>query len=193
MSSESIKDRSDESLVKAIVQTGNTLYFDIIYQRYAQKVYYQIISYLKDPEEAQDLMHDIFVKLYEKLGRFEGKSSFSTWLFSFTRNSTLDYLRKKGRMPRQEWDDHLAESIPEVSDNELLSIQTERLGRILDQIHPDEKAVLIMMYAHEWKMEEIADHMGISLSAVKMRIKRSKAKVKKLFDEMEEKSRKKTK
>ncbi|MEL7063196.1 MAG: sigma factor, partial [Bacteroidota bacterium] len=62
--------------MKAIVQTGNTLYFDIIYQRYAQKVYYQIISYLKDPEEAQDLMHDIFVKLYEKLGRFEGKSSF---------------------------------------------------------------------------------------------------------------------
>ena len=68
------------------------------------------------------------------------------------------------------------ENIPETGDDELLQIRSDRLAELLDKVSPDEKAILIMMYAYEWKMDEIAEKMDISLSAVKMLLKRAKAK-----------------
>ena len=168
---------SDEALVKKLVETGNSSYFSILYDRYFKKVYYQVISYVKDEEEAQDVSQDIFVKLYDRLSKFQGKSSFSTWIFSFSRNAVLDHLRNKGKLQESKIDESALENIPEVEDDELLALRSDRLAHILDQIHPDDKAILIMMYAHEWKMDEIAEHMGMGLSAIKMRIKRAKAKV----------------
>jgi RNA polymerase sigma factor (sigma-70 family) len=174
---------TDEELVRQLLATGNALYFEQLYNRYFSKVYYQTLSYLKESEEARDLTQDIFVKLYDRLAKFQGKSSFSTWLFSFARNSVIDYLRKKGKLKEESLDEAQVESIPEVEDNELLQLRADRLAHVLEEIPPDDKAVLIMMYANEWKMDEIAEVMGLSLSAVKMRLKRAKAKVLLLYQQ----------
>lgn len=173
----------DEELVRLLLETGNTIYFEQIYQRYFNKVYYQVLSYLKDAEESQDLTQDIFVKLFDRIAKFQEKSTFSTWLFSFARNACLDYLRKQGRVKEQALDEKQVEEIAEIDDTELLSIKSEQLATILEQIHPDEKSMLIMMYAYEWQMDEIAAHFGLKLGAIKMRLKRTKAKVKLLYDQ----------
>lgn len=177
MPKEKTYSQTDEQLVQLLIETGNTVYFERLYNRYFQKVYYQSLSYVKDEEEARDVSQDIFVKLYDRLSKFQGTSSFSTWLFSFARNFILDYLRKKGRLKEEHINASRLEVVEEVGDDELLSLRSDRLAHVLDQIHPDDKAILIMMYAHEWKMEEIAEYMSMGLSAIKMRIKRAKAKV----------------
>ena len=182
MSSPDLRKIKDEKLIELILETGNSQYFEIIYNRYFSKVYYQILSYVKDREEAQDVSQDVFVKLYDNLSKFRAKSTFSTWLFSFTRNAVLDHLRRIGKLKEDPADEEKLESIPEPGDDELLRIRADRLAYILDQIHPDEKAILIMMYAHEWQMDEIAEKMDISLSAVKMRISRAKQKVISLYE-----------
>lgn len=169
-------------LVSQLLETGDTLYFERLYSRFFKKVYYQVLAYVKEPHEAQDVAQDIFVKLYDRLGKFQGKSSFSTWLYTFARNTVLDHLRKKGKIQEQYIEDSRLEAIPEVADEELLQIRSEKLAYILDQVSPDEKAILIMMYANEWKMDEIAEVMGVSLSAIKMRIKRAKLKVRELYE-----------
>ena len=172
----------DEELIRMILETGNSQYFEVIYQRYFSKVYYQILSYVKNEEEAQDVTQDVFIKLYGRLAKFHGKSSFSTWVYSFARNAVLDYLRQKGKLKEESGDESMMEAIPEVDDDELLRMRSDRLAYVLDQMHPDDKAILIMMYAHEWQMDEIAEKMDLSLSAVKMRIKRAKHKVVSLYD-----------
>lgn len=165
-----------------IIASGDARYFSSLYQRYFQKVYYQVFSYLKEEESAEDLTQDIFVKLYDRLVKFRGKSSFSTWLFSFVRNAVLDHLRKKGRLKTETVEESRLEMMPEVEDDELLEIRSERLALVLDQLHPDEKSLLMMMYAYEWQMDEIAEHLNLTLSAVKMRLKRTKQKVKAIHD-----------
>ena len=173
---------TDEELIRLLLAGGGTHHYEVLYNRYFRKVYYQVISYVKEEEEAQDIAQDIFVKLYDRLSKFEGKSSFSTWLFSFARNTVLDYLRKKGRMKEDKLPERELESIPEVGDDELLRMRADRLASIMEQISPDEKAILVMMYAHDWQMDEIADFMGLGLSATKMRLKRAKLKVKELYE-----------
>ena len=177
----------DEELVELILKTGNSQYFEIIYNRYFSKVYYQILSYVKDNEEARDVSQDVFVKLYDNLSKFRAKSTFSTWLYSFARNAVLDHLRRKGKLKEDPADEEKLESIPEPGDDELLRIKADRLAYILDQIHPDDKALLIMKYAHEWQMDEIAEKMDLSLSAVKMRISRAKQKVLSMYEKTYEK------
>ncbi len=176
-----LKELSDLELIEQILQKGDSRCFAILYKRYFRKVYYQVISYVKDPEEAEDLSHDIFVKLFDKLSRFQGRSSFSTWLFSFSRNAALDYLRQRGNLKEQAIDESQLAQIPEVEDDELLQIRSDRLAVILDLLTADEKAILIMKYAHEWQIDEIAEAMGLGESAVKMRIKRAKHRAKVLY------------
>lgn len=174
---------SDQELIELILEKGDSHYFSILYQRYFRKVYYQVFAYVKTPEEAEDLSQDIFVKLYDKLSRFQGRSSFSTWLFSLSRNAALDYLRRKGNLPEQGVDESRLEHIPEVEDDELLQFRADRLAIIMSIMPADDKAILIMKYANEWQIDEIAEAMGLGESAVKMRIKRAKNRVKLLYEE----------
>ncbi|RMG27514.1 MAG: RNA polymerase sigma factor [Bacteroidetes bacterium] len=176
------KKTSDEALLKEILTHHSEEAFRELHRRYFSKVYYQCLSYVKDQAIAEDLSQEAFIKLYDRLSRFHGKSSFSTWLYSLVRNVCLDYLRKAGKSATQSMDDYQLPDMPEVEDDELLAIKVEELAVILEQIPPDDKAILIMKYAHDWQIDEIAEHLGASESAIKMRLKRAKQKVKLLYE-----------
>jgi RNA polymerase sigma-70 factor (ECF subfamily) len=178
------KKLSDEELVKRQIETGNSIYFEQLYKRYFNKVYFQVKSYLKDAEASQDLTQDIFVKLHSRLAKFQQNSTFSTWLFSFARNAITDHLRKENKIRETDLEEARLMTDEEVDDKELLQIKSERLGKILERIPPDDKAVLIMMYAHGWQMDEISEVMNLSMSATKMRLKRAKLKVLALYEKM---------
>lgn len=173
---------TDEELVRLQLETGNSTYFEQLYKRYFQKVYYQVKSYMKEPEATQDLTQDIFVKLHDRLGKFQEKSTFSTWIFSFVRNAVLDHLRKEKKLIETDLDEARYVEADDIGDNEFLKMRADRLALILEKIPSDDKAILIMMYAHGWQMDEISEVMNISVSAVKMRLKRAKVKVKDLYD-----------
>ena len=84
----------DSELISKIIAKNDTHLFAILYDRYAEKVYGKCLSFSKSAEEAQDLTHDIFIKLFLKLRTFKGESKFSTWLYSFTYNFCLNYIQK---------------------------------------------------------------------------------------------------
>ncbi|WP_317166389.1 RNA polymerase sigma factor [Yeosuana marina] len=85
---------TDEELVTLIVNNKSSQLFSVIYDRYSHVVYNKCISFVKDTNEAQDLTHDIFVKLFIKLKTFNHKSKFSTWLYSFTYNHCVNYVQR---------------------------------------------------------------------------------------------------
>lgn len=174
---------SDEDLVEVIVKSKSHDDFGILYDRYAQKVYHKCISFVKDLDLAQDLTHDIFLKVFVNLSRFSHKSKFSTWLYSLTYNFCIDYLRKNNKV-RTESDETLA-NIPDNEDDrnekELLSLRAERLGAVLDLLNPDDKAVLLMKYQDDMSVKDIEEALSVSESAVKMRVKRARAKAVELY------------
>ena len=169
---------SDEGLVKVIVESKSHDDFGVLYDRYSEKVYHKCISFVKDLDLAQDLTHDIFLKVFLNLSMFNHKSKFSTWLYSLTYNFCIDYLRKNNKV-RTESDATLA-NIPDNEDDrnekELLSLRAERLVTVLDLMNPDDKAVLLMKYQDDMSVKDLEDALMISESAVKMRVKRARAK-----------------
>lgn len=170
-------DLSDEELVK-LITSGKSDYFSILYDRYIDKVFGKVISMVGDPDESKDVTHDILIKVYLKLATFKFNSSLSTWIYRITYNFCLDFLskKKKGPLSEQEISNKDWDKEEEIDENELLSIKVERLKKILTKISPEDKAILLMKYQEDYQIIEISEILNISESAVKMRLKRAKAK-----------------
>lgn len=179
--SKEIKDLEldDASLVSKLIATNNTHLFAILYDRYADKVYNKCLSFSLSAEEAQDLTHDIFIKLFLKLRTFRGESKFSTWLYSFTYNFCLNYIQRDKKKKQERFInlDHENYSDVEISDDVIFQMKTDMLMLSLNKIDPGDKAILLMKYQDDFSIAEIQEGLGLGKSAVKMRLKRAKERL----------------
>jgi len=175
---------SDEDLVDIIVNDHQHELFAILYHRYYRKVTDKCHSLLKNRPQAEEFAEDIFSKVFEKVDTFKGNSSFSSWLYSITYNHCIDYLRLKKKMHYPQWNSK--NELPEIiddSDDEPQSIDYENLKAILDMIHPEEKALLLMKYQDNLSMKQISQSLRITEDAVKMRTKRARMRVLYLYSQ----------
>lgn len=182
-----INNLSDEDLVKAIVKTNNTLLFEILYDRYAGLVFNKCYGFSKDEDEAKDLAQDVFLKLFVKLGSFKGKSKFSTWLYAFTYNHCVNYVTRNTakKFEKQSVDYKDIENLSEENDDDdgFINMRVDTLKEALELISPDEKMILLLKYQDSLSIKELVSVLDIGESAVKMRIKRAKDKLLKVYNE----------
>ncbi len=176
------KKLSDEEIIRNILN-GKKDQFEILYSRYNRKVLDKCYSILKDRNIAIEVEQEIFSKVYEKLSGYKGMSSFSSWLYAITYNHCIEYLRHRKKLNYPEWNrnNELPEIVDEVYETDIASIRYERLLKIMEMIHPEEKALLIMKYQDNIPLKLIMSTFRISESAAKMRIKRAKARVMYLY------------
>ena len=180
-----ITELSDEEVVKLIVESQRADDFEVLYNRYVTIVYRRCLSLTNNEDLAKDLTHDIFLKVFINLSKFEGKSKFSTWLYRIVFNFCMDHLRKGIKEVNQI--DELAEINDvddELNEKQLLEMKVEQLESVLKLISIEDKSVLLMKYQDDHSIKEMAEILDLSESAVKMRIKRAKAKAVDLFNEL---------
>ena len=178
MKNTNIKDLKDEELVRLFQHDPLSVYFEVLYKRYLNKVTDKCYSLVKNHELAEELAEDVFSKVFEKLPGFKGLSSFSSWLYSITYNHCIDFLRKKKKMHYPEWNKN--HEIPEIIDEstELVNeIDFDHFLKVLEMIHPEEKALILMKYQDNLSMKQIAASLRISEDATKMRLKRARARI----------------
>jgi RNA polymerase sigma-70 factor (ECF subfamily) len=174
-----LKHFRDEELVALYVDSQRNHYFEELYERYANKVYRKCYSFVYNQEKAEDFTHDIFLKLIVKIGTFKETAKFSTWLYSITYNYCMDQIRVTKKQNESQLDDNF--EVEEVDLSYIDEMQSEGLKKSLEKIPSDEKALLLMKYQDDFSIKEISDALNISESAVKMRLMRSKEKLKKLY------------
>lgn len=176
---------SDKDIVHQIVKEGKRELLNVLYERYADKVYYKCISLTKDRETSKDLAHDILVKVFLNVAKYKGKSSFSLWVHSISYNYCIDYLRKKKRIRYTEYDEQHFENLSddELELKQLKEIKLEKLEELLEEINPSDKLILLMRYQNDLPIRQIATMLEVSESAVKMRLKRARGRLARLYNE----------
>jgi len=178
MKNQSFNHLTDEQIIHEIIHGHKTELFEIIYNRYFNRVKDKCYSFLKNRSLAKEFANDIFSKVFEKLDGFQGKSSFSSWLYSISYNAIIDFLRKKQQLHYPSWNQE--NEIPEIIDETDATISEnnyENLMQIFEIIHPEEKALLLMKYQDALSLKDIASSLSISEDAVKMRLKRARSRV----------------
>ncbi|PLX00385.1 MAG: hypothetical protein C0591_01350 [Marinilabiliales bacterium] len=178
MKNESIELLKDDEVISRMRAENSTKYFEILYNRYHHKVLDKCYSLVRNRSLAEELAAEVFSKAFEKLPSFRQLSSFSSWLYSITYNHCIDYLREKKNLHYPKWTSE--NTIPEIIDETEEPIEDfnyENLLLILDLIHAEEKALLLMKYQDDLSLKQIGSALRISEDAVKMRLKRARTRV----------------
>lgn len=167
---------NDEELIRQHFTTNPNGCFEALYSRYVGKVYKRCLSLTKDAEKAQDYTHDIFIRTFDRLDRFQEKSTFSTWLYSISFNYCMDQIKLTKRLPTASLDNHMSYPFADTYEKEPLEERLQLLNQALQQLSPKEASLLRMKYQEGMPTQQIAQQLGLNESAVKMRLKRSRQK-----------------
>ncbi|MEN1784971.1 MAG: RNA polymerase sigma factor [Bacteroidota bacterium] len=180
---------SDEDLVKQIVARNDTLRFGVLYDRYVSMVYNKCFSFAQSQDEAEDLTQDVFLRLFIKLASFEGRSKFSTWLYSFTYNFCVNYVNRNKQRKIQEqsvsMDDVDYKIAEEVPDESIYQMKADRLKKTLERVSPEDRSLLLLKYQDGASVKELAHLLDLGESAVKMRLKRAKSRLMEHYQTLE--------
>ena len=182
----SLEKLDDLELIKLTLSTKDSRFFSVLYDRYAPYVYNKCFSFVDTKEEAQDLTHDIFIKVYLSLKTFKNESKFSTWLYSITYNFCVNFISKKKIKYNLDIDQlgHIQDEGEENANEEdfdILQINYAKLQEILRMLDVQDRIILLMKYQDDLSIKEISELLKIGVSAVKMRLQRSKQKVMKKY------------
>lgn len=173
---------SDAELVELARQRGrrDQRPFQILMERHQNTIWRVCYGFLGNSEDAEDLTQETFVKAYRNLPRFEGRSSFKTWVYRIAINNCQNELRRRSRRPQDSQTslETAADFLPSAEDTEALAQRREQYAMLAGAyrlLRPEERRVLAMKDLEDLPYAEIAEMLGISLSAAKMRVQRARA------------------
>jgi RNA polymerase sigma-70 factor, ECF subfamily len=164
--------------------------FNELYEKYHQDVFQFLFYMVRNREQAEDLMQEVYIRVLKSYQHFEGKSSEKTWLFSIARNVAIDSFRKQ-----KGWKQRIIEKFDwtqqQVKDEypipEEIALQREEIQLMykgLESCTVDQKMVIIMRYIQELSITETAEALGWTESKVKTTQHRALKVLKKNMEEL---------
>lgn len=147
--------------------------FHDIYSKYHQDLYQFVFYMVKNREEAEDLVQEVYIRVMKSYDRFEGKSSEKTWLFSIAKNVAIDHFRKqKGWKERIfekfDWDrQQVKDTSPLPEEEALQNEEIRKLYECLDQCSTNQRLVIVMRFLNGLSITETAEVLSWTESKVK--------------------------
>ncbi len=177
---------TDEKKWLQQITEGDQNALNLLFNHYSSKVYNTTISYTKNAEDAEELVQDIFVTIFETAHKFRFDSSVSTWIYRITINKSLDFLRKKNSKKRlgiftSIYKKDSSEIIIEPVDFVHPGVKMENiedaklLFRVIDQLSENQKTAFILAQIEELSQKETAEIMDITRKSVESLVQRAKA------------------
>lgn len=182
---------TDEAAWIARARGGDAAAFEALLNRYERQIYAYIYRMMGgNPDDAQDLTQETFLKAYRALGRTSDDLNVSAWLHRIASNSCLDELRRRQRIRWQPWDmakhDRLLRgSAGENPERSMLRVEAEgTVQAILNRMSARNKQALVLREYEGLSCEDIGEIMGISRSAVKSVLFRAREEFRKYSVEL---------
>lgn len=175
----------DDCLLEGLREGVESAYETLIH-RFQQPVFSLVSRLLRDPDEACDVVQEVFLKVFRKVGSFRGDSSLKTWIYRIAVNEANNHCRWNGRHRRQEVDldgcpEHgrsYKDTLPAAGRSPFdFVLDRERQGLIeaaLADLNPTFRAVIVLRDVEDLSYEEIAAILSVPLGTVKSRILRGR-------------------
>ncbi|MFK7809564.1 MAG: RNA polymerase sigma factor [Saprospiraceae bacterium] len=175
---------TDAQLVIIYQKNDDPKYFGELYQRYYTKLYHYCLGKVKDREDAYDITADTFVKLTTKVKGLKNPELFVAWLFKIANNACMDRFKERGKTSFVDTNDFF--DLEDEGDNSLeekviKEEQLNALDQILGDLDFETKTLVLDKYFNNKSVDQLEREMGLSKSAVKMRLARGRNKIAELM------------
>jgi RNA polymerase sigma factor (sigma-70 family) len=173
---------SDTELINKVLGGEKAAYADLM-KRHQRFVFTLALRFAKNREDAEEIAQDCFIKAYRSLNTFRNTSKFSTWLYSIVYTTAMTFLRKR-RLDIQSIDTDAGLLIVENHVSDLNSDEVEHKSKMvfvnlaIDQLLPDDAAVITLFYQGEQSLEEIGQALGMETNTVKVKLHRARHRLK---------------
>lgn len=151
-----------------------------ILSRYQQRLYRFLIRLVQDPALADDLFQQTWLRVMQKIGGYDARARFDTWLFSVAHNLAVDHLRRQRSRSLDEPDesgmvaaDRLTSSGPDPFEEFVESERAAILAEAMNELPSIHREVLSLRFEEGMKLEQIAEVAAVPLSTVKSRLHRA--------------------
>jgi len=172
----------DEAELVSRCQSGDQEALKELFGRYREKVYRIAYGVVRHREDALDIVQEVFIKLFQTIRKFEGKSRFYTYLYRMAMNTAIDFARKTKRPPAVSIDEEgglTPADGPEKRPDRVFAQKElgERLRKAIDRLPADQKSALIFRDVEGLSYQEMAEVMGCSMGTVMSRLHYARKKV----------------
>jgi RNA polymerase sigma-70 factor (ECF subfamily) len=181
-----LAEKTDQELVKSTLENRDNFLY--IVNRYEKKLLYFILRISNvSVDEAQDLLQEIFIKVYKNINDFDNGLKFSSWIYRIARNHVISHHRKNKNKPilasaevNEETLNNLAAEfdINNKIDHQILK---EEINKVLEQVDEKYKEVIVLKYFEEKNYREISDIIKKPLGTVATYLNRGKKQFKDIF------------
>ena len=175
------KEADEDLVIVRKIQDGDVDAFDALILKYRERVYSVIYNLTSNREDASDLTQETFIKAFQSINRFKGKSSFFTWLYRIALNTSLTYLRKNKlkrffsfeKMVDEDHTEGFIENMTADSDSDkaaLMSELQEKLNDAFQKLSVKHRTVITLFEIDGLSHKEIAEIVGASVGTVRSRL-----------------------
>jgi RNA polymerase sigma-70 factor, ECF subfamily len=175
----------DDKLIVNKLKAGDVLSFDYIFRKYNKKVYYFAISYLKNREEAEDVVQEVFLNLWKYRDQINEYYVFSKYLFKITYNETCKKFRKHASDKRQS--EEVLKTFIYEDNSTSLDIEfnnlLENANQHIENLPLRQKEIFLLSINNQLSSEQIAQKLNISKKTVENYLAMAKASLRKSFSE----------
>ena len=182
---------SDTTLIAEFI-SGNSNSFSILLERYQKRIYGFIFSKVHDPDLADDIFQDTFIKVVKnlRLGKYNDEGRFLSWVIRIAHNLIMDHYRIIKRLPKHEskieYFDVLDRLVEQNSSIEESMIETQihaDLSLLIEELPDSQKEVLRMRLFQDMSFKEIGDQTGVSINTALGRMRYAVINLRKMIEE----------
>jgi RNA polymerase sigma-70 factor, ECF subfamily len=168
---ETMTKREQESLWILRAQSGDSEAFDALLQAVQEPLYRYILSLVRESQLAEDVLQEVFLRIYRKLRWLREPLLFRAWAYQIATREAFRNLKRQRRLPEQVKDEEVLRTVVAPPPREEFAPELiARLPQMVEKLSPASRAVIVLYYLHEMSLEETAEVLGIPVGTVKSRL-----------------------
>jgi len=172
---------AESTLIKKALD-GDERAFRTILERHYTLIYSVVRGIVCNPGDTEDVVQDVFIKIFRALPRFRGDARLSTWIYRIARNEALNAREKRRHMPVPIEDcEEIADDAGNPESSHRRRDAAERLARLMERLDERERQALELRYMADKSYDEIAEIMDVPLGTVKTHLYRAKLALKQMM------------
>ncbi len=178
----------DEAELIGAARSGDREAFDELVRRTFVDTFTLARRLTGNEEDARDVVQDAYLRAWKGIGKFRGDAQFSTWLYRITANAASTHMHKRRRQRAEPFDESFepvdARAEQQVAEGAESAEALDRISAALDELPAKLRSVVVLKDVYDLPHEAIADELGISVAAAKVRLHRARRKLRDvLYDE----------